>query len=56
MNRAGTTDAENPAQAAPHWMLWIVGGIAVAVGGVALLLWGVMGPTYIFDLIAAYCG
>jgi hypothetical protein len=56
MNRASTTDAGNAAQTAPHWLLWIVGSVAAVVGGVALLLWGIMGPTYILDLIAAYCG
>ena len=48
MNSA-STDAKTP----PHWALWIVG---VAVCSLALLLWGLNGPTYIFDLIAAYCG
>jgi hypothetical protein len=56
MNRTSASDTGNPVQAAPHWLLWIVGSVAVAVGGVALLLWGIMGPTYILDLIAAYCG
>jgi hypothetical protein len=56
MNRASTNDAGNPAHTAPHWLLWIAGGVAAAVGGAALLLWGVMGPAYILDLIAAYCG
>jgi hypothetical protein len=56
MNRVNAADAESSAQAAPHWMLWIVGGVGIAVCGLALVLWGVTGPTYIFDLIAAYCG
>jgi hypothetical protein len=56
MNRVSTTEAESSARAAPHWMLWIVGGVGVAVCSLILLLWGVAGPTYIFDLIAAYCG
>jgi hypothetical protein len=50
-----STDARIP----PPWALWIVGivGIVgVAVCSLTLLLWGLNGPTYIFDLIAAYCG
>jgi hypothetical protein len=47
-----STDAKTP----PHWTLWIVGMVGVAVCSLALLLWGLNGPTYIFDLIAAYCG
>jgi hypothetical protein len=57
MNRVSTTDAESSAQAARHWMWWwIVGGVGVVVCSLTLLLWGIAGPTYIFDLIAAYCG
>jgi len=40
----------------PPWALWIAGIVGVAVCSLALLLWGLNGPTYIFDLIAAYCG
>ncbi len=44
------------AKTLPHWALWIVGVVGIAVCSLALLLWGLNGPTYIFDLIAAYCG
>jgi hypothetical protein len=54
MNRVNT-EAENP-QAAAGWILWTAGGLAVSIGSVAFLLWGVNGPTYISDLMAAYCG
>jgi hypothetical protein len=47
-----STDARTP----PPWALLIVGIVGVAVCSLALLLWGLNGPTYIFDLIAAYCG
>jgi hypothetical protein len=32
------------------------GTVVVKTSERALLLWGLNGPTYIFDLIAAYCG
>ena len=38
-----------------RWLLWAGGGAAVAVCLVILLMWGIHGPTYLFDLIAAYC-
>jgi hypothetical protein len=41
---------------APRWLLWTAGAAALAVCVAVLLLWGIYGPTYIFDLIAAYCG
>jgi hypothetical protein len=44
------------AKTLPHWALWIVGVVGIAVCSLALLLWGLNGPTYIFDLIAVYCG
>jgi hypothetical protein len=37
------------------WLLWAGGGAAVAICIVILLMWGIHGPTYLFDLIAAYC-
>jgi hypothetical protein len=40
---------------APRWLLWTVGAVAAVVCITAFLLWGINGPTYIFDLIAAYC-
>ena len=55
MNGDGT-DAENSTQAAPRWMLAIGGGLAAAACSLVFALWGVNGPTYLFDLIAAYCG
>jgi uncharacterized membrane protein YbhN (UPF0104 family) len=36
-------------------LLWTAAGVAVAICVAILLLWGIHGPTYIFDLIAAYC-
>jgi hypothetical protein len=51
-----STDAKNSPETASHRPLWIVGVVGVALCILAFLLWGVNGPTYIFDLIAAYCG
>ena len=54
-----STDAKSSPETAPRWLLWIVGVVGVvgvALGALAFLLWGVNGPIYIFDLIAAYCG
>jgi len=39
----------------PSFLLWAGGGVAVAVCILILLMWGIYGPTYLFDLIAAYC-
>jgi hypothetical protein len=55
MNGA-STEAKNSAPAAARWLLWVVGGLGVGLCVVTLLLWGLNGPTYILDLIAAYCG
>jgi hypothetical protein len=41
---------------APRWVAWIAGVVGVALCALVFLLWGVNGPSYIFDLIAAYCG
>jgi hypothetical protein len=51
-----STEAKNSAQAVARWMVWIVSGLGIALCALTLLLWGLNGPTYIFDLIAAYCG
>jgi len=40
---------------APRWLLWMVGAMVGLACITAFLLWGINGPTYIFDLIAAYC-
>jgi hypothetical protein len=55
MNSA-STDAKSSPETAPHWVLWIVGVVGVALCALVFLLWGVNGPIFIFDLIAAYCG
>jgi hypothetical protein len=49
-------ETRNSAQAAARWMVWVVGGLGIGLCVLTLLLWGLNGPTYIIDLIAAYCG
>ena len=34
---------------------WSAGALLVALIAVTFVLWGTNGPTYIVDLIAAYC-
>jgi hypothetical protein len=36
-------------------VLWGAAALVVAVIGVTFVLWGVNGPAYLVDLIAAYC-
>jgi hypothetical protein len=38
------------------WLLGVTGALALAVCTFAFLLWGIYGPAYLLDLIAAYCG
>ena len=44
------------ANAVHRWMAWMAGGIGVVVCAVVFLLWGRNGPSYILDLITAFCG
>ena len=36
-------------------LLWGAAAVVVALIGVSFVLWGVNGPAYLVDLIAAYC-
>jgi hypothetical protein len=45
-----------PARALRRSMAWMAGAIGVAVCAAVFLLWGRNGPSYILDLIAAFCG
>ena len=36
-------------------ILWSAGALAVALIGVSFVLWGLNGPAYLVDMIAAYC-
>ena len=36
-------------------LLWGAAGLVIAAAAVSFVLWGVNGPAYLVDLIAAYC-
>jgi hypothetical protein len=36
-------------------ILWSAGALVVALIGVSFVLWGLNGPAYLIDMIAAYC-
>ncbi|HEY7247525.1 MAG TPA: hypothetical protein VH678_26940 [Xanthobacteraceae bacterium] len=44
------------ARTASFGLLGIAGAILLAVCTTAFLLWGINGPAYLLDFIAAYCG
>ena len=50
-------DPSGPARAdeTGRWLLWMTGAAALAVGAVALLLWGTRSASYLLDLVAAFC-
>lgn len=35
--------------------LWAAVALVVAITGVSFVLWGVNGPAYLLDMLAAYC-
>ena len=35
--------------------VWSAGALVVALIGVSFVLWGLNGPAYLVDMIAAYC-
>ena len=54
-DHAGLPAAQPLPRSLPRWLLWAGGAAAVAICLAILLMWGILGPAYIFDLIAAYC-
>jgi hypothetical protein len=36
-------------------LLWGAGAVVVAATALSFVLWGLNGPAYLVDLIAAYC-
>jgi hypothetical protein len=43
-------------ESASQWAVWMSAGAVIALCAVVFLLWGLNGPVYLFDMIAAYCG
>lgn len=37
------------------FLLWAGAVVVAAAAGISFVLWGVNGPAYLVDLIAAYC-
>src|SRR5439155_10541042 len=54
-DHAGVPAARPGPRNLPRWLLWAGGAMALAICLAILLMWGILGPAYIFDLIAAYC-
>ena len=52
---AGRSHTPTFAPGLPRLLLWAGCGVAVATCVAILLLWGIEGPGYLLDLIAAYC-
>jgi hypothetical protein len=52
--RAGR-DVQASSTHTPYWLLWSTAIIALAIGAVAFLLWGVNGASTLFDMILAFC-
>ena len=48
-------DAQASPARTPYWLLWSTGIIAVVLGVVAFLLWGLNGASTLFDMIIALC-
>jgi hypothetical protein len=49
--------AARPATRIVHlWLIGLSGALVLTLCSTAFLLWGLYGPAYILDLIAAYCG
>jgi hypothetical protein len=39
----------------PYWLLWSTAIVAVVLGIVAFVLWGINGASTLFDMIVALC-
>ena len=38
-----------------RWLLWLSGGVALALALIAFALWGTRGSAYLLDLLVALC-
>ncbi len=52
--RPAPSDAQ-PADETGRWLLWMTGAAALAIGAVALFLWGTRSGADLLDLVAALC-
>ena len=52
---ASPKPAEPPPAGTPYWLLWSTGIVALALGAVAFVLWGINGASTLFDMIVALC-
>ena len=58
MSRSHDTDAPLPSaeqRGGAHWLLWMTGAAAMAIGAVALMLWGTRSGPALLDLVAMIC-
>jgi hypothetical protein len=44
-----------PGNPTPYWLLWSSGIVAAVLAIAALLLWGTIGGSTLFDMIVALC-
>lgn len=47
--------AETTAPNTPHGLLWLTGIVAVVIGAIAFVLWGINGASILLDMIVALC-
>ena len=52
---ASPKPAGPPPAGTPYWLLWSTGIVALVLGAVAFLLWGINGVSTLFDMIVALC-
>ena len=56
MNSGGRASDRGGMTSLPALLLWTAAGAGVALCIAILVMWGIFGPSYILDLIAAFCG
>jgi hypothetical protein len=55
MRRDDHRDSQATPARTPYWLLWSTAIIAIVLGIVAFLLWGMNGASTLFDMIIALC-
>jgi Flp pilus assembly protein TadB len=51
----GRTTTSSGLSGRERWLLWLSGGVALALALVAFVLWGTRGAAYLLDLVVALC-